>query len=404
MHPGRIVRIEVAFDVEEEVRRDEHRLDGEGNALLERLPLALRQSHEFLQGGDVRAGHRPPVGAAGERRQDPIDTARAGRGIADHDLLTARFLTRRRERSDDGHGADPLVERVLVNVASRQRLDERIVDEAQTQRVIAFRHRHADRLFRERIEVDEPRGLGLDALGMRQFAVHPQAQGDRGGIGRALPWQPDLELVVGIEIEAVRRLDVARIDAAQILEAEAVLDLNRLGQGFGRHRPLGDASGGRQILFHQHRRDSQDVADVVEPVAGIVRGKVAVGAKLDRQQIPNRVGVLGAVEPPGRDASGVGLHRGVGAHELRVEELDGSCDLLVGTQHVLGRHLPRLQLGQDELPAIAVARQRLDRTVESDVEAAGRILRVVALAARLFQERLGRRGEFRLAGRPSHTT
>ena len=46
----------------------------------------------------------------------------------------------------------------------------------------------------------------------------------------ALPGQADLELVVGIEVEAVGRLDVARIDAAQILEAQAVLDLDRLGQ------------------------------------------------------------------------------------------------------------------------------------------------------------------------------
>ena len=71
----------------------------------------------------------------------------------------------------------------------------------------------------------------------------------------------------------------------------------------------------------------------------------------------------------------------------------------VGPKHVFGRHLPRLELGQDQFPAVAVARQRLDRAVERDVEPAGGVVGMVALAAGLFEERLGRRGKRGLAGR-----
>ena len=43
-----------------------------------------------------------------------------------------------------GHGVDPLVDRVLVDVPLCQRLDVRIVDEPEAQRVIAFGDRDAD--------------------------------------------------------------------------------------------------------------------------------------------------------------------------------------------------------------------------------------------------------------------
>ena len=178
------------------------------------------------------------------------------------------------------------------------------------------------------MKYDEAGRLGFDLLRVRQLAVHPEAQGDGRGIFRALPRQANLELVVGVEIEAVRRLDVARIEPAQVLEAQAVLDFNRLRQRPGDDRPLGNPPGGGQVLLHQHGRHGQDVTDVVEPVARIVGRKVLVGAKLDGEEIADRVRVLGPVQTPRGDPSRIGLHRRVGAGELGLEELHQGVDLL----------------------------------------------------------------------------
>ena len=118
-----------------------------------------------------------------------------------------------------------------------ERLDERIVHESEAQRVIAFRHGHANPLLGVRVEVHEPGRLRLDLLRVRQLPVHPEAQRDGRGIFRALPRQADLELVVGVEVEAVRRLDVARIEPAEVLEAQAVLHFDRLRQRHRRRSP-----------------------------------------------------------------------------------------------------------------------------------------------------------------------
>ena len=179
VHLRRIVRVEIALDVEQEVRRDEHRLNRQRDALLHRLPVALRQVDELPQRRDFRAGDRPAVGAPRQRRQDAVDAARTGRRIADQDALAARLLTRRGERPDDGDRADPLVDRVLVDVLLRQRLDERIVDEPEAQRVIAFGNRDADALLGKRVEIDEAGRLGLDRHGVGQLPVHPEAERDR---------------------------------------------------------------------------------------------------------------------------------------------------------------------------------------------------------------------------------
>ena len=189
------------------------------------------------------------------------------------------------------------------------------------------------------------------------------------------------------------RLDVARIEAAQILEAEAVLDLDRLRQRLGGQRPGGDARGGGEVLLHQHRRHRQHLADVVESFARVVGREVAVGAEFDPEQVANRVGVLGAIEPARGDPPRIRLHAGVGARELRLEELDQGVDLLGRPLDVLRRHLASLELAEDDLPPVALGRQRLHRVVEAEIEAAFEIERVVALAAGLVEEPLGRGGE-----------
>ena len=114
------------------------------------------------------------------------------------------------------------------------------VDEPEAQRVIALRDWNPDALLGEGVEIHQSRRPGLDLEGLHQLSVHPQAKCHRSRILRALTGETDLQLVVRVEVEAMGRFDVARINAAQVLEAEAVLDLDRLGQRSGRDRPLSD--------------------------------------------------------------------------------------------------------------------------------------------------------------------
>ena len=130
--------------------------------------------------------------------------------------------------------------------------------------MIALGHGHADPLLGVRVEVDESRRLRLDLGGIGQLAIDPQTQRHRRRVRRTLAWQSELELVVGIEIEAVRGFDVARIEPAEVLEAQAVLDFDRFRQRHGRHRALSDPPGGSEVLLHQDWRDRQDIGDVVE--------------------------------------------------------------------------------------------------------------------------------------------
>ena len=64
VHRGRIGRVAIALDVKQEVRRDEHRLNRERDALLDGLPVGLRQRHELRQRGDFRAAS-PAAGTRG---------------------------------------------------------------------------------------------------------------------------------------------------------------------------------------------------------------------------------------------------------------------------------------------------------------------------------------------------
>src|SRR5262245_52761154 len=109
MRARRIVRVEIALDAEQEMRRDEHRLNRERDALLDRLSVLLRERDGLPQGRDLRGGHGPTVGAARSGRENTVHACRTRRGIADEDTHATRLLTLRREWTDDRHRSDPLV-------------------------------------------------------------------------------------------------------------------------------------------------------------------------------------------------------------------------------------------------------------------------------------------------------
>ena len=76
------------------------------------------------------------------------------------------------------------------------------------------------------------------------------------------------------------------------------------------HGPAGDLLGGRQVFFHQQRREREHIPDVVEAVTGIVDWKVLRQTEIEAQPVPDRIVVFTSVEPPGGDPSGAGCHAG----------------------------------------------------------------------------------------------
>ena len=189
---------------------------------------------------------------------------------------------------------------------------------------------------------------------------------------------------------------------AQVLEAQAVFDLDRLRQRSGGDRPLGDPPRRGQILLHQHRRDGEDVADVVEAFAGVVGREIPVGAEIDGEQITDGVGVLRPVQPTGRDPSGVRLHRRIGADELLSSSLTSVviCSSDGGTDASSGGISRLLSFERIISQRSRSACEGLDRLVQRDVEASGRIAGVVAFAAGVVEQRFRRGGEGRFGRRP----
>ena len=74
-----------------------------------------------------------------------------------------------------------------------------------------------------------------------------------------------------------------------------------------RNRTRHDRFGRREVALQQHRREREHVADVIEPVAHVVRREVLRRVEVDPDEVANGVVVLVAVEPPHRHPAGVGL-------------------------------------------------------------------------------------------------
>ena len=123
-----------------------------------------------------------------------------------------------------------------------------------------------------------------------QLAVHPEAHLHGLGVRGAFAGQAEADVVLGVEIDAMGGFDGAQIQAA---DGSCFWRGTATSIGFrqriGAHGAGGDRLGGVQVLLHQHRRDGQDVADVVEAVAGIVGREILVGAEVDAEQVADGV-------------------------------------------------------------------------------------------------------------------
>ena len=99
-HPG----FGVLLDAEQEVGGDQHRSDGELEALGRCVSRGLSPIKSLQQRRDIGGCDRATIGPVRESREDSIDARSAGRGVADQNFLLGRVRFGRRVRSGDFEG------------------------------------------------------------------------------------------------------------------------------------------------------------------------------------------------------------------------------------------------------------------------------------------------------------
>ena len=136
-----------------------------------------------------------------------------------------------------------------------------------------------------------------------------------------------------------------------------------------RHRRIADGEAADlsrrvEIALHVARRDEQQVGDVVEAAADVVRRQQVIDADLTRQrlegeQIADGVSIFGAAETMRQRQLAEMRTRGFGAVQLGFEERrDAVVAGSVRTRRAGRRHRLRPQLANDLLPAGQRLRRR----------------------------------------------
>ena len=127
--------------------------------------------------------------------------------------------------------------------------------------------------------------------------------------------QVDLDAVLAVDREVVTDHRAAARAERHPFEPVVLRQVGRDLVGIGltadrriADRLLADLARRLQIALEQRRRDTEDVADVVEAVARVVWRQQCRDVDVEPEQIANRVVVLGAVEAmERRAATGIGL-------------------------------------------------------------------------------------------------
>ena len=340
----------------------------------------------------VHVGDRPAVGAPRQRRQDLVAHAISS---ASSRLVAPKPGGRRRTADEDAPPARRVARRAgAVRPADRHRRDGRLraaAARARPQRRLVARfgplhERHADepraRLDRQRKL--EPRFRRAAAPSSAAAAASRRAT-DRFEL-HALAVHRDLELVrfargaagelhlhrvgaVHREV-AAHRQPAARAER-QIVHALVlrVLGIERVDVHEHRQRGVADREAADllrriEIALHRARRHEQQVGDGVEAAADVVGGQQVVDAHFlrqvaEREQIADRVAILGAAEPM-RERQLADLRaRGRRAIEHRLDgRRHGVVGGLVGPRRARRRHGRRAQLLDDLLPAVRVLGRR----------------------------------------------
>ena len=280
----------------------------------------------------IGVGHRPPIRSARERRDDLPRTGRlvlrCGR-VTDEDRAAARCVLRhlpvvRPHDLDASHrgGIGIQREREARNgrwrrtSVDRQRLLQRL-DERDPHQPGARLHRQPELQRLAFAQVEQPHAL----------AIQPDLQLVRPAGPSA---QRDLDDVLGVEREVMTHRKAATRPEREVFADPVVLrqqwgclvDDGGRAQRRIAHRAATDLRGRQEIPLQQSGRDRQNIADVVEAVARLVRREQRPAIDLERQQIADGVCVFGAVEAMDCRSARIGIRRR-GAVERGLEIRDG---------------------------------------------------------------------------------
>ena len=173
--------------------------------------------------------------------------------------------------------------------------------------------------------------------------------------------QPYLEVVFTIDGKCVPRGHAAKRAQREALEVlvlrQVLADRVRVAANADAgiaDRDRADLPRGGEIRLQQRRRTAKRVGHVVESIRGIIRRKEQRDVDVESQQIPDRVRVLGPVEPVQHGPSGIRM-RVRGGIELFLEPVDGVViRRAIGTTGAERWHRAHSQLPHDFLPRFSV--------------------------------------------------
>ena len=438
----------IALDAKQEIGRDEQRLDPDGDPFVEGALLLLRVLRQVHVGVHLVRRQGATERAARQVRQDAprtecrVGAGRVTAGVDLRDAVTrgAGHLRVRAAHVDrvDAHAVHRDLRERLLRVVERllqlrdalrrgggRRLEflrRRNRAPGRPRSSVARRQpfedaRNGDRDvaiagLQSRAELEglpaeilavvvEPRGaLQIEDVRVHLLVVHPECDRDRLRSGRTQAAQANLDHILRIHRHAEHRMERVRQaqsgDVVVAGERPRVADTPAVGaqareRRLHRRRPVEretrDPVRRRDVLLHQHRRQRQDVSDVVEPVSRIVLREIVGGMGVDAEQIANRVVVLGAVEAAGRHPSGIGRRQAIDVIELlRKPTGNRLTGMFGGLRLFLRRHLAPAELLDDLRPALVIVDERGGRLERLEVQAVLLLLVAVALDAVLGHE------------------
>ena len=348
------------------------------DAVVEGALLRAARAIELHQRVHVRGRRGTTERALGQRGDDGARAALflASRGalprLAGEDPAAARGVGRTLgvERTFDRHLTDVRIELEPRNLARRvHRAHERPV-QFRAGQIVGRDEGHAD-VMQTGLDRNARRGSPV-ALCAFDFLVpveqlHALAVDrdlellarDLTEDGREVPGDAlDAECVVAVGRKLVRDQNAAARAERQAFDVVVLRGVRRDFEDFlarcvhVANREAADLARRRQIRFHQRRRHRQRAGDVVE-AAGRVVGRQELGrVHFEREQVANRIRVLGAIHPvqAGRRQMGDGLGVELGLHppNQRLHRVG------IRTTRVGRRHLAGAKLADDALAQLAV--------------------------------------------------
>ena len=387
VHAARRALGRIGLAHEQEAGRHQDGLDRGADAVFE-AAIGLAHGIDLHQRADIGLGHRAAIGVARQGGDNLVGAGgvrQLGRRMADEDLAAAGGVA-------GALDVEGTLHRNLHHVAIVEGLAD--IGAVGDRRHRQGAHLHAIHLHIHR-QLGDGLGLGRafaggdgrqQGLAQRQALGEGYADGAQAGLERHLQFiavvgvnlglgagagiQIDLDVVGGV----IGRIELHQAAAARIQRqavigalvvgghAEGILE-QVLGQlevggadllrGLARGQAA-DLARHVDVALHQRGRDGQDVGDIVEAIAGIIRRQVAGHVDLEAQHVAHGIGIFGAVHAAHGGAAGIGM--GLAQRIQRGFQPAGEGDqpFLGRTRRAAQRHLAQAHPAQDLFPGVEI--------------------------------------------------